>query len=90
MNALYISKPKYTKSKWKTLTCLNISYCVYLDWLSCRGNLKRAQQLCDELGVLASSVTGVDMDLKAEASLRSARTLLAANQYSEVIYFSFP
>ncbi|XP_077253394.1 anaphase-promoting complex subunit isoform X2 [Tasmannia lanceolata] len=48
-----------------------------------RGHLKLAQQLCDEFGVLASSVTGVDMDLKTEASLRHARTLLAANQFSQ-------
>ncbi|XAR54475.1 hypothetical protein NMG60_11029618 [Bertholletia excelsa] len=48
-----------------------------------RGHLKLAQQLCDELGVLASSVTGVDMVLKTEASLRHARTLLAANQFSQ-------
>ncbi|XP_050381346.1 anaphase-promoting complex subunit 5 [Argentina anserina] len=48
-----------------------------------RGHLKLAQQVCDELGVLASSVTGVDMELKTEASLRNARTLLAANQFSE-------
>lgn len=46
--------------------------------------MKLAQQVCDELGVLASSVTGVDMELKIEASLRNARTLLAANQFSEV------
>ncbi|KAL8507455.1 hypothetical protein ACS0TY_018120 [Phlomoides rotata] len=48
-----------------------------------RGHLKLAQQFCDELGVLASSVTGVDMELKTEASLRHARILLAANQYSQ-------
>ncbi|GJV04956.1 anaphase-promoting complex subunit 5 isoform X1 [Tanacetum coccineum] len=48
-----------------------------------RGHLKLAQQICDELGVLASSVTGVDMEIKTEASLRRARTLLAANQFSE-------
>ncbi|XP_073022137.1 anaphase-promoting complex subunit 5 isoform X3 [Primulina eburnea] len=48
-----------------------------------RGHLKLAQHLCDELGTLASSVTGVDMELKAEASLRHARTLLAATQYSQ-------
>ncbi|KAG8387149.1 hypothetical protein BUALT_Bualt03G0223200 [Buddleja alternifolia] len=48
-----------------------------------RGHLELAQQYCDELGVLASSVTGVDMELKTEASLRHARTLLAANQYSQ-------
>ncbi|KAL5573105.1 hypothetical protein UlMin_022702 [Ulmus minor] len=48
-----------------------------------RGHLKLAQQVCDELGVLASSVTGVDMELKTEAGLRRARTLLAANQFSE-------
>lgn len=54
-----------------------------------RGHLKLAQQVCDELGVLASSVTGVDMELKTEASLRNARTLLAANQFSEVWYFQY-
>ncbi|XP_020528576.1 anaphase-promoting complex subunit 5 [Amborella trichopoda] len=48
-----------------------------------RGQLKLAQQVCNEFGVLASSISGVDMDLKAEASLRHARTLLAANQFSE-------
>lgn len=48
-----------------------------------RGHLKLAQQVCDELGVLASSVTGVDMELKTEAGLRRARTLLAADQFSE-------
>ncbi|XP_027941520.1 anaphase-promoting complex subunit 5 [Vigna unguiculata] len=48
-----------------------------------RGKLKLAQKLCDELGVLASRVTGVDMELKTEASLRHARTLLAANQFRE-------
>ncbi|KAJ9707253.1 hypothetical protein PVL29_002305 [Vitis rotundifolia] len=47
------------------------------------GHLKLAQQVCDELGVLASSVTGVDMELKTEASLRHARTLLAANQFGQ-------
>ena len=49
-----------------------------------RGHLKLAQQVCDELGVLASSVTAVDMELKIEASLRHARTLLAAKQFSQV------
>ncbi|KNA12941.1 hypothetical protein SOVF_121710 [Spinacia oleracea] len=48
-----------------------------------RGRLKLAQQLCDELGALASPVTGVDVDLKTEASLRRARTFLAANQFSQ-------
>ncbi|KAJ4828800.1 hypothetical protein Tsubulata_010814 [Turnera subulata] len=48
-----------------------------------RGQLKVAQQACEELGVLASSVTGVDRDLKAEASLRHARTLLAAKQFCQ-------
>ncbi|KAL5977007.1 hypothetical protein ACLOJK_021345 [Asimina triloba] len=48
-----------------------------------RGYLKVAQQVCDELGVLASSVTGVDLEVKTEANLRRARTLLAANQFSQ-------
>uniref|UniRef100_A0A2P2LIN9 Uncharacterized protein MANES_01G123700 n=1 Tax=Rhizophora mucronata TaxID=61149 RepID=A0A2P2LIN9_RHIMU len=48
-----------------------------------RGNLKLAQQVCDELGVLASPVSGVDMSLKIEASFHHARTLLAANQFSQ-------
>ncbi|XP_015083543.1 anaphase-promoting complex subunit 5 [Solanum pennellii] len=47
------------------------------------GNLKLAQQLCDELGVLASSVNGVDIEIKVEASLRHARILIAANQFSQ-------
>lgn len=48
-----------------------------------RGQLKLAQQACDELGVLASPVTGVDMKLKTEAGLRHALTLLAANRFRE-------
>ncbi|TMW88406.1 hypothetical protein EJD97_018603 [Solanum chilense] len=48
-----------------------------------KGNLKLAQQLCDELGVLASSVNGVDIEIKVEASLRHARILIAANQFSQ-------
>lgn len=48
-----------------------------------RGQLKIAQRMCDEIGVLASSTSGVDMDLKTEKNLRHARTLLAANQYSK-------
>ncbi|KAL8139906.1 hypothetical protein V2J09_005927 [Rumex salicifolius] len=46
-----------------------------------RGHVNLAQQVCDELRVLASPVTGVDMELKVEASLRHARTLLAGKQY---------
>ncbi|KAJ6846715.1 anaphase-promoting complex subunit 5 isoform X1 [Iris pallida] len=48
-----------------------------------RGQLKVAQQVSDKFGVLASSVTGVDMEIKTEASLRHARTLLSANQFSQ-------
>ncbi|XP_021737684.1 anaphase-promoting complex subunit 5-like isoform X1 [Chenopodium quinoa] len=48
-----------------------------------RGHLNLAQQVCDELGALASPVIGVDVDIKTEASLRRARTLLAANQFSQ-------
>ncbi|KAH0462323.1 hypothetical protein IEQ34_009898 [Dendrobium chrysotoxum] len=48
-----------------------------------RGQLKIAQQMCHEIGVLASSTSGVDMDLKTEENLRHGRTLLAANQYSK-------
>ena len=40
--------------------------------------------MCNELGGLASTTMGVDMELKVEASLREARTLLAAKQYSQV------
>ncbi|KAL7128631.1 hypothetical protein ABFS83_13G007300 [Erythranthe nasuta] len=53
------------------------------EWALHRGHLKLAQQFCDELEVLASSVTGVDMELKTEASVRNARTLLAAKQYTQ-------
>ncbi|CAM8951634.1 unnamed protein product [Rhodiola kirilowii] len=48
-----------------------------------RGHLKLAQEVCDEIGVMASSVIGVDMELKVEASIRCARTLLAANQFNQ-------
>ncbi|XP_062202653.1 anaphase-promoting complex subunit 5 isoform X2 [Phragmites australis] len=48
-----------------------------------RGHLKVAQQICDEFGVMSSSVCGVDIELKTEASLRHARTLLAAKQFSQ-------
>ena len=51
---------------------------------STSGNLKLAQRMCNELGGLASTTMGVDMELKVEASLREARTLLAAKQYSQV------
>lgn len=50
-----------------------------------RGELKLAQLVCNQLGSLASPVSGVDMDLKVEASLRHARTLLAAEQFSEAV-----
>lgn len=50
-----------------------------------RGHLKVAQQICDEFGVLSSSVCGVDIELKTEASVRRARTLLAAKQFSQVL-----
>ncbi|TKW29745.1 hypothetical protein SEVIR_3G415900v4 [Setaria viridis] len=48
-----------------------------------RGHLKVAQQICDEFGVLSSSVCGVDIELKTEASVRRARTLLAAKQFGQ-------
>jgi anaphase-promoting complex subunit 5 len=52
-----------------------------------RGHLKVAQQICDEFAVLSSSVSGVDIELKTEARLRHARTLLAAKQFSQVLGF---
>nr|GEW18213.1 anaphase-promoting complex subunit 5 isoform X1 [Tanacetum cinerariifolium] len=52
--------------------------------LSCKGHLKLAHQICNELRVLASSVTSVDMEIKIEDSLRRARTLLATNQFIRV------
>ncbi|XP_057813330.2 anaphase-promoting complex subunit 5 isoform X2 [Cryptomeria japonica] len=48
-----------------------------------RGELKLAYLVCNQLGALASPLSGVDMDLKVEASLRHARTLLAAEQFNE-------
>uniref|UniRef100_A0A0D9Y1J5 Anaphase-promoting complex subunit 5 n=1 Tax=Leersia perrieri TaxID=77586 RepID=A0A0D9Y1J5_9ORYZ len=48
-----------------------------------RGHLKVAQQICDEFAVLSSSVSGVDIELKTEARLRHARTLLAAKQFNQ-------
>lgn len=80
-NALKIAEEKFLSVSKSRILLLKLQ--LLHERALHKGNLKRAQQLCDELGVLASSVTGVDMDLKAEASLRSARTLLAANQYSE-------
>ncbi|KAL0884534.1 hypothetical protein Bca101_008515 [Brassica carinata] len=50
---------------------------------SISGNLKLTQRMCNELGGLASTNMGVDMELKVEANLREARTLLAAKQYSQ-------
>lgn len=47
------------------------------------GQLRVAQRMCEEIGVLVSSTSGVDMDLKTEGNLRHARTLLAAKQYSQ-------
>lgn len=52
------------------------------------GNLKLAERMCNELGGLASTAMGVDMELKVEASLREARTLLAAKQYGQVCSIS--
>ncbi|KAL8147571.1 hypothetical protein AgCh_005044 [Apium graveolens] len=80
-NALKIAEEKFLSVSKSRILLLKLQ--LLHERALHKGNLKRAQQLCDELGVLASSVTGVDMDLEAEASLRSARTLLAANQYSE-------
>lgn len=48
-----------------------------------------AQQLCDEFEMLASPVIGVDMELKIEARLRHAHTLLAADQFSQVSHCLF-
>ncbi|KMZ75269.1 Anaphase-promoting complex subunit [Zostera marina] len=48
-----------------------------------RGRLKYSQEVCDEFSVLCSSIAGVDLEHKTEASLRHARTLLAANQFNQ-------
>lgn len=48
-----------------------------------RGEIKLAQLVCNQLTALASPLSAVDMDLKVESSLRHARTLLAAEQFSE-------
>jgi hypothetical protein len=62
--------------------------CYYLCKIDLlRGHLKVAQQICDEFGVLSSSVSGVDIELKTEFSVRRARTLLAAKQFSQVMHF---
>jgi len=61
--------------------------CYYLCKIDLlRGHLKVAQQICDEFGVLSSSVSGVDIELKTEFSVRRARTLLAAKQFSQVVH----
>ncbi|KAG5375688.1 hypothetical protein IGI04_030727 [Brassica rapa subsp. trilocularis] len=67
--------------------CDHLVYClkfIHSNFVkSISGNLKLAQRMCNELGGLASTTMGVDMELKVEASLREARTLLAAKQYSQ-------
>ncbi|KAK4275586.1 hypothetical protein QN277_018642 [Acacia crassicarpa] len=80
-SALKIAEEKFLSvSKSQILLCkLQLLHDCALH----RGQLKLAQQVCDELRVLASPVTGVDMQLKTEAGLRHARTLLAASQFRE-------
>lgn len=48
-----------------------------------RGQIKLAQAACNMLSSLASSVSGVDIELKIDATHRHARTLLAAGHFSE-------
>ena len=67
--------------------CFHNLMCYYLCKIDLfRGHLKAAQQICDEFGVLSSSVSGVDIELKTEFSVRRARTLLAAKQFSQVVH----
>ncbi|KAF9594037.1 hypothetical protein IFM89_026889 [Coptis chinensis] len=40
-----------------------------------QGQLKLAQRVCDEFGVLASSISGVDMGVKTEACLRHSQSV---------------
>ena len=68
--------------------CFHNLMCYYLRKIDLlRGHLKVAQQICDEFGVLSSSVSGVDIELKTEFSVRRARTLLAAKQFSQAVHF---
>ncbi|KAL4364485.1 hypothetical protein AHAS_Ahas07G0010800 [Arachis hypogaea] len=80
-SALKIAEEKFLSVSKSQILLLKLQ--LLHDHALHRGHLKLAQKLCDELGVLASPVTGVDMNLKTEASLRHARTLLAANQFRE-------
>ncbi|KAK9132847.1 hypothetical protein Scep_012375 [Stephania cephalantha] len=80
-NALKVAEDKFISVSKSRIQILKLQ--LLHDHALHQGNLKLAQRVCDELGVLASSVTGVDMELKAEACLRHARTLLSANQYGQ-------
>ncbi|KAJ8627544.1 hypothetical protein MRB53_020851 [Persea americana] len=80
-NALKLAEEKFLSVSKSRIQLLKLQ--MLHDRALHRGHLKLAQQLCDEFSVLASSVTGVDMELKTEASLRHALTLLAANQFSQ-------
>lgn len=48
-----------------------------------RGELKRSETACMELQAMASPMEGVDVELKVEAQLRWARTLLSAERVTE-------
>ncbi|KAK9155237.1 hypothetical protein Sjap_002717 [Stephania japonica] len=80
-NALKVAEDKFISISKSRIQILKLQ--LLHDRALHQGNLKLAQRVCDELGVLASSVTGVDMELKAEACLRHARTLLSAHQYGQ-------
>ncbi|KAK9151069.1 hypothetical protein Syun_009378 [Stephania yunnanensis] len=80
-NALKVAEDKFISVSKSRIQILKLQ--LLHDHALHQGNLKLAQRVCDELGVLASSVTGVDMELKADACLRHARTLLSANQYGQ-------
>ncbi|XP_074576741.1 anaphase-promoting complex subunit 5 isoform X2 [Curcuma longa] len=80
-NALKLAEKKFSSSSNQHIQILKLQ--LLHERALHRGNLKAAQQICDKFGVLASSISGVDMDLKTEAGLRNARTLLAANQFSQ-------
>ncbi|KAL6847165.1 hypothetical protein ACP4OV_023018 [Aristida adscensionis] len=79
--ALKLAEKKFPSSTYSHIQLLRMQ--LLHERALHRGHLKVAQQICDEFGVLSSSVSGVDIELKAEASLRRARTLLAAKQFSQ-------
>ncbi|KAJ3674479.1 hypothetical protein LUZ60_005095 [Juncus effusus] len=80
-NALRLAEEKFSSISKPQIRLLRLQ--LLHDRALHRGQVKLAQQICDEFRVLASSGNGIDLDLKTEAGIRHARTLLASKQFTE-------